>query len=53
MLPAFPNWQSGQLLYFHLTMKMPRDAVPSYKEVREALRPLDAPVCPHLRLKDA
>ena len=33
-------------------MRVPRDHVPSYEEVREALRPLDAPVCPHLRLNN-
>ena len=42
--------------YFLLSMpimRVPRDLVPSYEEVREALRPLDAPVCPHLRLNEA
>ena len=34
-------------------MSVPGGLVPSYKEVREALRPLEAPMCPHLRLKDA
>ena len=34
-------------------MRVPGDLVPSYEEVREGLRPLNAPVCPHLRLKDA
>ena len=34
-------------------MRVSRDLEPSYEEVKEALRPLDAPVCPHLRLNDA
>ena len=54
---CFPFFQTGSrdgnFIFILQIMKMSHDAVPSYKEVREALRPLDAPVCPHLRLKDA
>lgn len=34
-------------------MMMPRDHVPTSEEIKEALRPLHAPICPHLRLSDA
>ena len=34
-------------------MKMPQAGLPSNQEVEEALRPLKAPICPHLRLNDA
>ena len=34
-------------------MLIPANSVPTSKEVVEALRPLEAPVCPHLRLNDA
>ena len=34
-------------------MKMPQDGLPSDQEVEEALRPLKAPMCPHLCLNDA
>ena len=33
-------------------IKMSQDGVPSNQEVEEALRPLKAPICPHLRLND-
>ena len=34
-------------------MRIPANSVPTSKEVVEALRPLNAPICPHLRLNDA
>lgn len=34
-------------------MQIPANSVPTRKEVVEALRPLNAPICPHLRLNDA
>lgn len=34
-------------------MRIPINSVPTCKEVVEALRPLNAPICPHLRLNDA
>ena len=34
-------------------MNVPRECVPSKEQVKEALAPLNAPVCPHLRLNDA
>lgn len=34
-------------------MRIPINSVPTSKEVVEALRPLNAPICPHLRLNDA
>ena len=34
-------------------MMIPANSVPTSKEVMEALRPLEAPICPHLRLNDA
>lgn len=34
-------------------MRVPLDCVPSNEEVKEALGPLNAPICPHLRLNDA
>ena len=34
-------------------MMIPANSVPTSKEVVEALHPLNAPVCPHLRLNDA
>ena len=33
-------------------MRVSQDLVPSNKEVKEALRLLDAPICPHVRLND-
>lgn len=34
-------------------IRVTRNGTPSNEEVREALRPLNAPICPHLRLNDA
>ena len=34
-------------------MRIPANSVPTSQEVVEALRPLNAPICPHLRLNDA
>ena len=34
-------------------MRIPAKSVPTSKEVMDALRPLNAPICPHLRLNDA
>ena len=51
--PLFSNARfQGDFLIKIPIMRVPRDRVPSYEEVREALRPLEAPVCPHLRLND-
>lgn len=33
-------------------MRVPRKCAPSNEEVKEALAPLNAPICPHLRLND-
>ena len=51
--PLFTAGRIGNDYVFSIPiMRVPRDHVPSYEEVREALRPLEAPVCPHLRLND-
>ena len=34
-------------------MRIPANSVPTSEEVVEALRPLNAPICPHMRLNDA
>ena len=34
-------------------MRAPQGLLPSHEEVKEALRPLHVPMCPHLRLNDA
>ena len=51
--PLFSNFKREDSFFSRIPiMRVPCDIVPSYEEVREALRPLDAPVCPHLRLND-
>ena len=54
------SWRSGRYDSVDLTcfttwpiMIVRRECVPSKRQVKEALGPLDAPVCPHLRLNDA
>lgn len=44
---------SGCIVTIWTIMRIPANSVPTRKEVVEALRPLDAPICPHLRLNDA
>ena len=43
----------GSIIITWRIMRIPANSVPTSKEVMEALRPLDAPICPHLRLNDA
>ena len=43
---------SGRIVIWSI-MRIPINSVPTSKEVVEALRPLDAPICPHLRLNHA
>ena len=49
------SYQSMDLTYYTTwpIMTVRRECVPSKGQVQEALGPLDAPVCPHLRLNDA
>ena len=52
--PLFSHGRFGDFFFTRFRiMRVSRDLEPSYEEVKEALRPLDAPVCPHLRLNDA
>ena len=44
---------SRPLVIIWSIMRIPANSVPTSKEVVEALRPLNAPICPHLRLNDA
>ena len=47
-----PSWSSlGSYIWY--IMRMPANYIPTRNEVTEALRPLNAPICPHLRLNDA
>ena len=51
--PLFSNQRYDDWFFSKIPiMRVPCDHVPTHEEVREALRPLDAPVCPHLRLND-
>ena len=52
--PLFAHGRFGDTFFVRLRiMRVSRDLEPSCEEVKEALRPLDAHVCPHLRLNDA
>ena len=46
------SW-SGPIIIMWSIMRIPMNSVPTSKEVEDALRPLEAPICPHLRLNDA
>ena len=44
---------SREFTILRVIMRVSANSVPTCDEVEEALRPLNAPICPHLRLNDA
>ena len=49
---SFGSMSSGWFVTYWPILKMPEHGLPSNQDVEEALRPLRAPMCPHLRLND-
>ena len=50
---SFRDSSSGSFITLWPIVKMPQHGLPSHQDVEEALRPLKAPLCPHMRLNDA